>query len=281
VSVPVQARYVIPVPAPVEGTLEIVEVEPGTDVHQGQLLGRISNTMLTSDRDLAVQELDQAQTRLNNLESSLIAARLEASRASADAMRARSEYDRTQKAAERQEFLFKERATAKLTMERAVAEFEAAKKDYEALAAVANQARERVNAITQDIDVARKTVAEKSTALEDVQTALQAAEIRSPVDGVLLSVKTKVGEPVNTTMDDLFRIGVDLHELQVTVEPEPPILSRLKPGLAAIVQVVDYSRDAIDAEIGSIENGKALINFVSPSPTIRPGMAAVVKIQLP
>jgi multidrug resistance efflux pump len=269
------------VAAPVEGILETIEVEPGTDVHEGQLLARISNTMLASDRDLAVQELDQAQTRVNNLESSLIAARLEASRASADSMRARSEYDRAQKIAERQQFLFKERATAKLTMEKAVADFEAVKKDYDAVSALAEQARERVNAIVQDLDAARKALAEKSQALEEVQTALQAAEVHSPVDGVLLSVATKVGEPVNPTMADVFRIGVDLHELQATVEPEPPVLARLKPGLSALVQIVDYSRDAVDAEISSIENGRVVVFFASPGPSVRPGMPAVVKLQLP
>jgi hypothetical protein len=83
-------------------------------------------------------------------------------------------------------------------------------------------------------------------------------------------------------MTDLFQVAVDLHELQVIVEPDPPALKRLKPGLPALVQLLDYSADAVEAEIGVIEeDGRVKVYFTSPDPSIKPGMPAVVKIRLP
>jgi HlyD family secretion protein len=166
-------------------------------------------------------------------------------------------------------------------MEKAVADFESARKEYEAVSELARQARERVNAVLQDMDASRKTVSEKTAALEEVKEALQAADVISPVDGVLLSARVKPGEPVDLTMEDLFAVGVDLHELRATVEPDPPVVAKLKPGLPALVQILDYSRDAIEAEIGAVEDGKVVVHFTSPNPAVRPGMPAVVKIRIP
>jgi multidrug resistance efflux pump len=277
----VQARHVITVAAPADGTIEALEIEPGNDVFEGQVIARITNTALEAERDRAVQDLETAQGRLNNLESSLIAARLESSRAGADESRAQSEYERTERLAIREQNLFKEGATARLKMEKAVKDYEAAKREREALGQLARQARERVTAVTADIDIARKSVEEKTAALEEAKAELAAAEVLSPADGVLLAARAKAGEEVTTAVNDLFQIGVDLHEMQVSFEPDPPALKQLKSGLPALVQILDYSADAVEAEIASIEDGRVKVHFLSPDPSIKPGMAAVVKIRLP
>jgi multidrug resistance efflux pump len=281
-SVPVQARHIVTVAAPIDGTIEAVEIEPGGDVFEGQLIARITNTALESERDRAVQDLETAQGRLNNLESSLIAARLEASRATADEARAKSDYERTERVAIREQGLYKEGATARLKMEKAVKDFESAKKEAEALANLARQARDRVDSTTRDIEIARKAVEEKTAELEVARADLAGAEVHSPADGVLLAARAKAGEEVAVTMTDLFQVGVDLHELQAIVEPEPPALKRLKPGLPVLVQLLDYSADAVEGQIGSIgEDGRVRVHFTSPDPSIKPGMPAVIKIRLP
>jgi multidrug resistance efflux pump len=277
----VQARHIVTVAAPVEGTLDSLDVEVGSDVFEGQILGRIKNGGLEAERDRAIEELESAQSRLNNLESALIAARLESSRAAADASRARSEYDRTQRVHVREQNLYKEGATARLKMEKAAKDYESSQKEFEALNELARQASERVGAIVKDIELARRAVEEKTAASEQARDGLAAAELHSPVDGVFLAARAKAGDEVNLGMEDLFQIGVDLQEMEITIEPEPPVLAKLKVGLPALVQILDHSRDAVEGEIAAIEGDRVKVHFTSPDVAVKPGMAGVVKLRVP
>jgi multidrug resistance efflux pump len=154
------------------------------------------------------------------------------------------------------------------------------RQEHDAVDELARQARNRVEALLRDIDLARRALEEKTGFLEQARMALQAATVLSPVDGVFLGSRARQGEPVSMLLDDLLQIGVDLYELQVTVEPEPPVLDRLKVGGTALVQVLDYSKDAVDGEVASIDpkTGRVVLTFTPPGPTVRPGMIAVVKI---
>ena len=166
-------------------------------------------------------------------------------------------------------------------MEKAVKDYEAARKEADALAHLERQTRERVDAIARDIEIARKAVDEKTSHLEEARAGMEAAQVHSPADGVLLGARVRPGEEVSVTMQDLFQIGVDLQEMQVTIEPEPPVLERLKAGLPALVEILDHSRDAVEGEVGAIDGDKVRIYFISPDPSVKPGMAAVVKLKLP
>ena len=84
IPVTVRARDVVPVPAPIEGTVETFYVEVGDEVFEGQALAFIRNTSLESAKEHGYAVLEQAQEKANRLESALIEGRLEASRASAE-----------------------------------------------------------------------------------------------------------------------------------------------------------------------------------------------------
>src|SRR5690349_179118 len=81
----VQAEHVVPVGAPVTGTIDAFMAQVGQEVFEGQLLARISNQGLESSRQEAARAVQNAQEKVNSIESRMIAARLEASRAGADA----------------------------------------------------------------------------------------------------------------------------------------------------------------------------------------------------
>ena len=84
----------VTVGAPVEGAIELVAVEVGAEVFAGQMLAKIGSSTLESARDATNEEVERIKQRLNNIESALIAARLESSRAEADLSRAKAEYER-------------------------------------------------------------------------------------------------------------------------------------------------------------------------------------------
>lgn len=277
----ISARNVVLVAAPVEGTMDAVEVEPGQEVFEGQLLGRIRNEGMEGVRTRALEEFESVQSRLNNMESSLIAARLESSRASADASRAQGEYDRLRAVAQREELLMREGATARNRYEKAQRDFENAKNEYEGLREIARQAGERVAVLIRDIEAARRSLEEKQASLEAAQNDLAAAEVHAPVDGVLIAAKAKPGDTVTAGTEDLFQIATNPQQLKLTVEPEPDVLERLKVPAPVLVLVAELPQQPIEGELKSIEDGKAVVEFDAPDVAVKPGLTATVRLKIP
>lgn len=276
-----QAQVVAPVAAPIDGAIGSIEVEVGAEVYEGQLLARIQNLGLELAQAEAQQELERVQTRVNNIESSLISARLEVSRALADADRARGEYEKADKAAERQRLLYAEKATPRLTYEKAQRDFEQAKTEYDSLREQSRIAEERVQSITLDLDAARRALDEKKDALEGTRANLAISEVHAPVDGLLVAASAKVGDEVDPTMKDLFQIAVDPSLLQVIIEPDERIAPKLSEGLPALVQVLEISSDAISGEVKKTASGQWKVEFTTGDVNIKPGLNAIVKVKLP
>lgn len=277
----IRARHIVQVPAPVEGILERYMAEPGQEVFEGQLLARIHNEGLESEQQAARADLERVEGRVRALESALIAARLEASRARAEAERVRDEYERARRTFERQQFLFQEGAVAKLTFERSKKEFEAASQQFESADSMARLAEDRVDSLTKELDAARKRLEEAREAFEAAQRKLEATEVHSPVDGVLLARNRQVGDPVGPHVPDLLQIAVDLSVLEVVVEPEPPVLERLSIGQPVLVEVAEGPPGALAGRIIAVEkDGRVVVEFANPSPAVKPGMNAQVRIAL-
>ncbi|MDX2151112.1 MAG: efflux RND transporter periplasmic adaptor subunit [Bryobacteraceae bacterium] len=283
VSVPgkIRAQNVVEVPATADGEVEQYFVEIGDEVYEGQLLARIKNQQLESQRDLANEELERAQSRYNVLEAALIAGRLEESRAAADAARARDERARTEKVLARQELLFREGATPRLTYEKAKKEAASAMQEAETAEVRSKHVTERIQGLSKDLDAARKTLEEKRAEQETAQEELKAAEIVSPVNGIVVARRGAAGEAVNRAMSDLLQIATDLGALEVVIEPPKDVLERLQEGLPAVVQVAEMGGEPLPGLVHGVAGGQAIVAFQSPNPVIKPGLSAQVRITLP
>ncbi|MCL4795951.1 MAG: hypothetical protein KJZ84_15430 [Bryobacteraceae bacterium] len=276
-----RALHVVSVFAPLDGVLEEIPVAPGDEVFEGQMLGRIANEFLQQNERNAEFERERAQARLSALESALLAARLEESRVSADAARARSDFQRAERDFERQRILLREGATARNTHDASQRVSEAAQVESETLTALARAIQERIEQSGREIEAARKTLAQEEEELELARQELAAAHVLAPVDGLIVAIRKSAGAEVKKEVDVLFDIGVDLTALEVVLEPEPPVLQRLAPGLPALVEVADLPGDGLAATVRAVEDGKVYVEFASPSPLIRPGDQAVVRLRLP
>lgn len=277
----IEAREVVGVQAPSDGTIAEYLVVVGEEVFEGQLIARIANLSLQSAQERAKEIADKAQERVNLLESQMLAARLDASRGQAEAARVQDEYARTERAARRQEMLNAQGATPRLTYEKATKEFATAKAEYESSVARAKASEARVVALTKEIEAAKKTLEDRNAELEEADSNLQATQMHAPVDGVVLERKGEAGADVKLGEDNVFRIGTDLGQLQVVLEPEPPVLAKLQAGMAAAVILAEFASEQLNAEISRIENGKVYVMFGSPDPAIKPGLSAQVRIKLP
>jgi multidrug resistance efflux pump len=279
IPVTVRARDVVPVPSPIEGTVETFHVEVGDEVFEGQALAYIRNTSLESSKEQAYSVLEQAQENTNRLESALIEGRLEASRAAADASRARSEYERAEREYKRQQILIKEGATPRLTWEKAERDYTSAKAEFETLDALAKHVAERIDSMTKELDNARKALEEKRQDYEDASSEAGAADLRSPVDGLVVARRGAEGDQVSREITDLFQIAVDLNILQAVGEPDQNAMPRLHAGQQALIHFAELG-EGVSAEVKSAEGGTVVLEFPNPGPAVRPGATGQARIRL-
>jgi multidrug resistance efflux pump len=276
----IQAQHAVLVPAPVEGKVDVFHVEIGQDVYEGQLLAQIKSDSLDTASQQATELAEGARNKVNDLEATLISARLEASRARALASRLRSEFDRSEKTYQRQRMLLSAGATPRMVFEKAEKQYQTDQAESAGAETLAEQAESRVSTLMRDYDAAKKSFEEKAQELEQAKADLEAAQVHSPVDGIVAGRRGNAGDDVDRTMKDLFQIATDPSQLAVVVEPEPPVLARIRPGQAAVVTVTEAQNEPLAAEVRKVENGQVTIEFISPDPAVRPGLTAQVRIKL-
>jgi multidrug resistance efflux pump len=275
----IRPQHLVGVAPNVSGFIEAFLVEPGQEVYQGQVLARIGAQGLESAREAATAALEHAQEQVTRDEAAVSAARLEASRSEADAQRSKMALDRLEKVFTRQRMLFHEGATPRLTYEKAAAEYEAAQKEHDIMETAARTGRERVQSALNQVASTRKMVESKSRELDDAQAELAGAEIRSPVDGFVVSRKGEAGKPADGIGEDFFRIATDLYALEIELEPKSQDLNRFIPGMPALVLVLDIQSGAMEGRVKEVKDGKVIVEFGSASPAIKPGMMADVRFR--
>src|SRR5262245_7164475 len=248
----IRPQHVLRVAAGVPGVIEAFLVEPGQDVFEGQVLARIGSQGLESTREGAANELERAQDLVNRADTALNGARMEQSRAEADAQRSRLALERAEKTFNRQQMLHGQGATPRLAFEKAQAEYQAAQKDFEIMDAAARANRERVTAAQKDTANARKTVEDKRGLLEDAQQELAAAEVHSPVEGYVVSHEGEVGHSAQELGDRVFTIATDLDAPDVLLEPKADLLKRIIPGMPATAVVLDLDGAAFQGTVKEI-----------------------------
>jgi len=275
----IQPKQTISVAAPIDGTIQEVMADAGTQVFQGQVIARIRNGKLDTSLESATAEVEKLKTRIANLEGSILAARLEASRAQADAQRAKAELDRAEKAYTRQGLLYKEGATPRLTYEKSEREFKAAQTESDNLAAVAKNTVDRIDSLNVDLDGAKKIVAQKNQDLETARQDVASGELQAPADGLVIARKGQPGEPITKAVQDFFVIATNIAVLQVAVDADPSVQPRLKEGQQAVVRVAEFPDD-LNGAVREIKGASVIVEFASPSPEVKPGLTARVKIKL-
>jgi HlyD family secretion protein len=274
-----RAQHVTPVAAPIEGTIEALLVEAGEQVYEGQLLGRIRNTALAAEEQSAAAELERTQARLEQFQNQLISARLEAARARAEASRVQSEFERAERAYSRQQMLYKEGATPRLVYEKSAREYEAVRTTRDGVQELARGAEDRTATIARSVDAARRLLAEKSAARDEARQHAAAAEIRSPVTGLVVGRSRQPGDEVTAEVQDLFEIATDTAALEAVIQADPATLARLRPGQEAFISLAD-APEVIAAPVDQVRAAEAIIRFTSPNPAVRPGATAQVRINV-
>ena len=277
----IRPQHVVGVAANVPGFIEALLVDPGQDVYEGQVLARIGAQGLESNRESAAQVLEHAQEQVTRSEAVLAGAKLELSRAEADASRSRMNLERLEKVYARQQTLYREGATPRLTYEKAGADYEAAKKDFDIMDNAARTGREHVQNAQKDVENARKFAADKRALLEDAMENLAASEVHSPVDGYVVAREGEIGKSVEGVGDKLFTIATDLFALEVVLEPKEEMMKKIIPGMPVTVSVLEADGAAFEGTVKEIndKDHQVIVEFGNASPSVKPGMVADVRFK--
>jgi multidrug resistance efflux pump len=276
----IKAAVVVAVPVPIEGKIELFQVEVGDEVYEGQMLAHIRSESLDAFRERAEADYIKAEDRVHSLESAVSSARLEASRASADASRVRNDYERASRAYQRQKMLLAEGATPRLTFEKAEKEFQALEAESKNLDSVATVAEERISNTQRDLDAARKLLENKTEDLDTAKERIGSGDVLSPVTGIVIGRRGQAGDDVHPSMTDLFQIASDLSVMDAVADVSPAQLDRLKAGQPATVLIAEMGGEILQGKVAKIEDGKVIVEFPSPNPMIKPGLTAQIRINL-
>jgi HlyD family secretion protein len=122
------------------------------------------------------------------------------------------------------------------------------------------------------------------------QTQLGKAEVRSPIDGVVLDRKISLGQTVAATFQTpvLFTLASDLSTMQLDVDVDEADIGSVKEGQTASFTVDAYPQHRFDARLVSLRNAPKTANGVvtyqgvltvdNSAMLLRPGLTATVDI---
>lgn len=276
----IRPQHITPVTSTVSGNVEATMANVGDEVFAGQVLARIGAAGLESEREAAAHAVEYAQEQVSKADAVVASARMEASRASADAQRAQAAMERAEKTLDRQKTLHAVGATPRLTYEKATQDYENQHTETDLLDKARRAADDNVQSALDQVATAKKNLEEKNRDLEQAQGAFEAAEVRTPVDGLVVERKAESGKSVQELGGVLFQIATDTYALEVTVEPEPAVLKHLRPAQPALVIIPDLQTGGMPGTIREIKDTHVIVEFASTIPAIKPGMRADVRLKL-
>lgn len=151
--------------------------------------------------------------------------------------------------------------------------------------AVAAAARAEAATSLADASLRQATANEKVAA-----TNLTKTEIRSPIDGIVLSHTIEEGQTVVAAFQTpvLFQIAEDLHELELSVDVDEADIGKVREGQRAKFTVAAYADRAFDATVITVHNASRVVDRVvsyeaelavnNRDLALRPGMTATAQI---
>ncbi|AWB32424.1 efflux RND transporter periplasmic adaptor subunit [Orrella marina] len=247
----IQPTQSVEVGSELSGTIESVFVEENDQVVEGQLLARLDTSKLNDS-------ITKSRAALASAEAQVLQAEATVAEAKATLARMRDVFK-----------LSNGKVPAATEIE------------------VAEAALKRA---TANESVARAAVMQVQADLKTNETNLSKAQIRSPVDGVVLVRQVEPGNTVVASMSApvLFTIAQDLSEMELQVNVDEADVATIKPGLSATFTVSAWAGRTFPAEIERVGLGSTTTDNVVTYKTImkvdnsdlalRPGMTATATV---
>lgn len=242
------------------GTLQPVdEVDVGAEIS-----GRIAEVLVdynghvTKGQVLARIDTEQLNAKLAQSRASLAAAQATLRVAEATLAEARTRTARTQQ-------LFQHNIASKQDAEAAEAE---------------------LHRDVATVDKARADAALAAALVQQDQTALSKAEIKSPIDGIVLTRNVEPGQTIAVTFQTpiLFTLASDLSQMELKIDVDEADIGSVREGQAATFSVDAFPQHRFNARLTSLHNAPKSENGVvtyqgvltvdNSAHLLRPGLTA-------
>ena len=280
----------------VAGKVEQIYFEEGDAVTKGDLLIKLEDRDLIAQVNQAKASLEMAEAHLNqaragrDLQSVTTATQIQ--QANNLAIQAQAGWELAEKDMQRMKNLFTKGAISRQTLDQAEMQEKVARKQLDSAREGLTLAQAQVaqnNIRKEDIEVAKAGVNQALAALQLAETQLSYTEIRSPLDGVVISKTVKVGELVPASVmgggAPLIEI-VDNRNIQVEFQAAEKDVSYLKAGREVKV-LVDALKNGnfngvIEKVIPAIDNQtrsfKVKVAVLNPEGLLKSGMFVQISL---
>jgi HlyD family secretion protein len=261
-SGPVRALVTVSVGSQLSGQVEDVNVDFNSEVKPGDILATLDIKTFAAKVAQAKADLAAAEAALANQEAAMNKSK---------AMLLAAETNVT-----RQEGLAEKRLSPQLTFETAIRDRDVAKADIAVAEAQVNSAR--------------ATIQQRKAALDQTMIDLERAEIRSPIDGTVISRTVDPGQTVAASLQapELFKIAQDLSRIRIEAQVNEADVGAVAEGNAATFIVDAYPDKQFEGrvtqvrlaatELNSVVTYTVIIEAANEGRKLFPGMTANVMI---
>jgi HlyD family secretion protein len=260
----VNAVVTVQVGSQVSGTIARLNADFNSRVHRGDIIAVIDSSILHG-------ALLQAGADLENANANVVAAEANLTKARATAEQTQRDYDRIAS-------LAKSRVSTEQELEQARAN--------EATA------RASVDAAVAGVVQAKAEVSQKTAAVAVARTNLDHTVIRSPIDGIVVARNVDVGQTVAASLQapTIFTIAQDLTKMQLYAKTQESDVGRITVGQPATFKVDAFPKLTFKGTVSQIRMNPttiqnvvtydAIIDFENPELKLFPGMTAYASIPI-
>lgn len=273
-----KATNTVEIGTQVSGVIEEVLVDFNDDVKAGQVIARLDDRMLRASLQQAHASVQQAELQLAQRERAYADAQrfnsgeqtdLSVREAEANRQQIKTQLGLAQRNFERYKNLYEKGAASRL-------EFESKQMEYERLQANYNAAstsvdRTKANLSTVDLQRTREDLLTAKANLQSARAAyrqaavnLEHTEIRSPIDGVVLSRNIENGQTVAASFQTpiLFSIANDLTKMEIEASIDESDIGYIQKGQAVSFTVDAYGQASFTGEVKEIRLQPAVVSNV-------------------
>ena len=276
----------------VSGQIQTLYADFNTEVTQGQMLAKIDPRPLQTQLENARANLASAESRIRTSEADLANAHANVGSARASLQTARAEYTRAQNNYERAVELFESDLAPMTQVEDAEVNLQSA--DARLISAEASLQQAEAQIITREagLEQAHAAVTQARAALEEAEVNLEYTDIRSPVNGVVISREVDVGQTVSasTSAPTLFQIAENLSRMRVVASVDEADIGLLQPNAPVEFMVDAYPSERFSGQIEQIRLNpqtsqnvvtyQVIVGVVNPDQLLKPGMTANLTVTL-
>jgi HlyD family secretion protein len=258
----VNAVVNVQVGSQVSGTIAKLNVDFNSKVKRGDVVAVI-------DPALFQGALQQAKADLESAQANVVVMQANVDKARATEVQTKADYERAIA-------LVKQKLQSQQTLDLAKATYD------NALASTASA----IAAVTQ----AKAQVRQKEAAVGVAQTNLDYADIRSPIDGVVVNRSVDVGQTVAASFQapTIFTIAQDLKKMLLYAKTDESDVGRIKVGQDVTFKVDAFPKETFHGRVEQLRMNATtvqnvvtydtVVSFDNPDQKLFPGMTAYVTI---